>query len=173
MISAIVEVDYCACGVVWDEAHTGPLVRRIIIADDRRELIAIHGADVQCSDPPTAIAALCRSIACALNGRAAEFDLDVLDRGRCTEFQLRVLAATMRIPLGCVVTYGDIANEIGAPRAARAVGTALARNPFPVVFPCHRVIPSAGGIGGYTAGARIKSEMLRREGWLNTDDHIC
>lgn len=83
-----------------------------------------------------------------------------------TEFQRRVLIEACRIPRGKTATYGDIAKRLGRPRACRAVGRALARNPLPVRIPCHRVIRSDGGVGNYSAGgARRKLALLRKEGW--------
>lgn len=82
---------------------------------------------------------------------------------RGTAFQLRVWDALLTIPLGRVTTYGAIAAAIGAPRAVRAVGTAVGRNPVSFVVPCHRVIRSDGGIGGYAGGVERKRVMLEWE----------
>jgi O-6-methylguanine DNA methyltransferase len=80
-------------------------------------------------------------------------------------FQRRVLRAALRIPYGRVSTYGEIAAEIGNPRAARAVGRALGANPIPLVVPCHRVIAGSGALGGYSAagGVRVKRKLLDLE----------
>ncbi len=160
---SIVEVDYCACGVVWESRSTGPMVSRILVSADRSELIAKYGAAGQSARQPPAIRLLCRSIARALNGQRVDFDLDILDLDICTAFQIKVLEAARRIPFGRVVAYGDIARGIGEARAARAVGNALARNPFPVIYPCHRVVTASGLLGGYIAGSDIKAGILRRE----------
>ena len=92
-----------------------------------------------------------------------------------TDFDVAVLRALARVPHGATATYGEIAAAIGSPRAARAVGGALGRNPIPVLLPCHRVV-SAAGIGGYggAAGSRwrpggeapldFKRRLLQREG---------
>lgn len=69
-----------------------------------------------------------------------------------TPFQWRVLKATLKIPFGETRTYQWVAQEIGHPRAVRAVGQALRRNPYPVLIPCHRVIKSCGAPGGYAGG---------------------
>jgi O-6-methylguanine DNA methyltransferase len=79
-------------------------------------------------------------------------------------FQAVVLAATLRIPPGEVRTYGELAAELGKPRAARAVGQALARNPVPVLVPCHRVVAADGGLGGYGLGLEAKRRLLAAEG---------
>ncbi|MCS6908362.1 MAG: methylated-DNA--[protein]-cysteine S-methyltransferase [Anaerolineales bacterium] len=93
------------------------------------------------------------------------FDLPI-DWQRFTPFQERVLRATLAIPYGQVKTYAEIAQEIGNPRATRAVGRAEAHNPLPIVIPCHRVISSRGSLRGYSApgGIETKARLLRLEG---------
>jgi methylated-DNA-[protein]-cysteine S-methyltransferase len=75
-----------------------------------------------------------------------------------------VLLAEYRIPRGRVSTYGAVAKHIGVPRGARAVGNALARNPFPIVIPCHRAIRADGSLGGYRGGLVMKRALLELEG---------
>ncbi len=82
-----------------------------------------------------------------------------------TPFQVRVWAALRAIPLGEVRTYGAVARAVGAPQAARAVGSACGANPVAIVVPCHRVVPAGGGVGAYAYGADRKRLLLRREGW--------
>jgi methylated-DNA-[protein]-cysteine S-methyltransferase len=79
-------------------------------------------------------------------------------------FFRRVLEATARIPFGAVSTYGNVAKIAGSPRAARAAGNALHDNPVPIVVPCHRVVPSSGGIGKYGGDEWRKAFLLRLEG---------
>ena len=79
-------------------------------------------------------------------------------------FFRRVLEATARIPFGSVSTYGTVAKVAGSPRAARAAGNALHDNPIPIVVPCHRVVPSAGGIGMYGGQEWRKQYLLQLEG---------
>jgi methylated-DNA-[protein]-cysteine S-methyltransferase len=76
----------------------------------------------------------------------------------------RVLEETARIPFGSVSTYGDVAKRAGSPRAARAAGNALHDNPVPIVVPCHRVVPSSGGIGKYGGEEWRKAFLLKLEG---------
>jgi O-6-methylguanine DNA methyltransferase len=104
--------------------------------------------------------------AIAGRSRRPRFDLD-----RLTAFEQEVLRKTLEIPRGEVRPYAWVAREIGRPRAVRAVGTALAHNPIPVLIPCHRVVRSDGGMGEYSMGGpNVKREMLSREGvdadWL-------
>jgi O-6-methylguanine DNA methyltransferase len=81
-----------------------------------------------------------------------------------TPFQLKVLEATARIPKGETRTYKQIAAQIGRPRACRAVGNALNRNPLPIKIPCHRVVRSDGDIGDYGKGRAAKVRLLKMEG---------
>jgi len=81
------------------------------------------------------------------------------------KFDEEVWELVKKIPRGRVVTYGEIAMKLrGSKRYARAVGQALARNPHPVVVPCHRVVRSSGEIGGYSRGVEEKERLLREEG---------
>ncbi len=98
-------------------------------------------------------------------GERIQFDLP-LDLERLTPFQLAVLQTARRIPPGMTWTYGQIAEAMGKPRASRAVGQALGRNPVPIVIPCHRVVASDGSLGGYSGGGGLKSKrfLLTLEG---------
>lgn len=99
-----------------------------------------------------------------LSGEDVEFSLDCLDLGLCGDFQRKVLRQEFRIPRGRVMSYGGLAARIGRPRAARAVGTALARNPFPLIVPCHRTIQADGTLGGFGGGLKMKRALLEMEG---------
>ena len=97
-----------------------------------------------------------------LRGERAFFGVSV-DLSRVPDFQRRVLEAARQIPFGEARPYAWVAEQIGRPRAARAVGTALARNPVPLIVPCHRVWRSDGGLGGYLFGTDVKSRLLALE----------
>jgi len=81
-----------------------------------------------------------------------------------------VLRATARIPFGAVSSYREVATEAGSPNAYRAAGNALGSNPIPIVVPCHRVLHTGGGLGGYTGGLERKQFLLRLEGVLAGND---
>ena len=83
-------------------------------------------------------------------------------------FGRRVLGRVARVPYGGVESYGDVAVEIGHPRAARAVGNAVGANPMPIVVPCHRVVRTGGALGGYGGGLPRKRFLLELEGALPT-----
>lgn len=80
-----------------------------------------------------------------------------------TLFQKGVWQQCLQIPYGQTLTYGQLAQQMGCPAAARAVGSALGRNPLLIMIPCHRVLPAAGGIGQYAAGSAIKQALLEWE----------
>ncbi|MBW2644829.1 MAG: methylated-DNA--[protein]-cysteine S-methyltransferase [Deltaproteobacteria bacterium] len=81
-----------------------------------------------------------------------------------TVLQQRVLGETAGIPYGTVRSYGEIAERIGRPKAARFIGATMARNPFPIIIPCHRVIGAKGRLGGYGGGVELKRRLLQLEG---------
>ena len=95
-------------------------------------------------------------------GKRAFFSVPV-DLSGAPDFQKKVLAAARRIPFGEVRPYAWVARRIGHPRAVRAVGTALGRNPVPFIVPCHRVLQTGGGLGGYLFGTDVKSRLLSLE----------
>ncbi len=95
-------------------------------------------------------------------GRLKEFDLPLAPMG--TAFQKKVWQAMSRIPFGATRTYGDLATELGT--SPRALGGACGRNPIPIIIPCHRILGSNGGLGGYSGmdGTDTKAFLLRLEG---------
>jgi methylated-DNA-[protein]-cysteine S-methyltransferase len=99
-----------------------------------------------------------------LNGDRVSFDVNI-DLSALSRFHQQVLMAAWEIPHGRIATYGEIARRIGKPKAARAVGQALSRNPVPIVIPCHRVIASDGSLGGYSGGGGLetKAKLLELE----------
>jgi len=98
-----------------------------------------------------------------LDGKQAKFNLNNFDLSRLGKFQKRVLMVTLKIPQGSVSTYGAIAKKLGIPKGARAVGQALAKNPFPIILPCHRVIKSDGTLGGFGGNIDLKRKLLSIE----------
>jgi len=109
--------------------------------------------------------ALAAGVRAAVDGGPCTVDVDLVG---LTRFQQQVLRATVSVPYGSTWTYGELAAEVGAPRAARAVGTALSRNPVPLLIPCHRIVRSGGEVGSYgMGGTPIKKRLLRREGSLD------
>jgi AraC family transcriptional regulator of adaptative response/methylated-DNA-[protein]-cysteine methyltransferase len=100
-----------------------------------------------------------RAVADALAGRQAQVDIDLIG----TAFQKKVWDALMKIPPGEIRSYAEVAAQLGAPRAARAVASACAHNRVAVVVPCHRVVRGDGSLGGYRWGLPLKERILQRE----------
>jgi methylated-DNA-[protein]-cysteine S-methyltransferase len=98
-------------------------------------------------------------------GKRRHFDLDPDVRG-LPAYNQRVLAELARVEYGHTTTYGALAAQAGNPRAARAVGTIMNRNPIPIVLPCHRVVGASGSLTGYAGGLHRKEQLLRLEGAL-------
>jgi methylated-DNA-[protein]-cysteine S-methyltransferase len=96
-----------------------------------------------------------------LDGSRKEFDMPLLMVG--TDFQRRVWKALMKVPYGVTATYGQIAEDIGSPKAVRAVGNANSANPISIIVPCHRIIGSNGELVGYGGGLSVKKRLLKLE----------
>ncbi len=152
--------------VVWLEAGGAPSIRQVLLArdgtsGDKRARASFAGLR-KGTDPR--IEEVAARVQRFLEGEALSFTLDLVDFGRCSPFQRRVILAEHGIPRGMVSTYGRISRHLGVPGAARAVGSALATNPFPIVIPCHRAVLSDGTLGGYQGGTAMKRALLELEG---------
>ena len=153
-------------GIVWAVRDGRPKVVRVLLTEpgspaDRR-LARLHpeARAASCA----AIRSVADSIVLFLAGADIRMSLDVADLASCPPFQRAVLRAEHAIPRGKVSSYGLLAARLGRPGAARAVGNALATNPFPIVVPCHRAVRADGGIGGYQGGSAMKRALLAMEG---------
>ncbi|MFD5113279.1 MULTISPECIES: methylated-DNA--[protein]-cysteine S-methyltransferase [unclassified Streptomyces] len=107
-----------------------------------------------------------RQLSAYFAGGLREFGLP-LDWSLSSGFNRQVLRELATgVPYGTVIGYGDLAGRVGQPRAAQAVGIAMSSNPLPVVVPCHRVVESDGGLGGFGGGLETKRQLLALEGVL-------
>jgi methylated-DNA-[protein]-cysteine S-methyltransferase len=162
----LVATDFGPIAIVWWKGPSGPRIRQVFLGTGRKRPEAAvrrsYPRATQLSVP--AIADLGRNFQRFLRGEAITFDLEAVALEVCGKFQRRVLLAEYGIPRGQVSTYGRIAKRVGAGGAARAVGNALAGNPFPIIIPCHRAVRSDGSIGGYQGGAAMKRALLAMEG---------
>lgn len=125
---------------------------------DENKVTAISPTRAQ----PTGHHALAPWFEAYLKGTPPTVPLDLLDLSPLPPFSRRVLEELSTLPFGTSISYGELAARVGNPKAARAVGSAMARNPFPLVIPCHRVL-AATGIGGYSLGLEQKKKLLAHE----------
>jgi methylated-DNA-[protein]-cysteine S-methyltransferase len=130
---------------------------------ERERLARRYGARVLRA--PRAVDDARRELDEYFEGRRRRFDL-ALDLDGVAPFATEVLHRLARVPFGQTTTYGTLAAEAGRPRAARAVGTVMNRNPIPIVLPCHRVVGATGSLVGYGGGLQRKEQLLRLEGAL-------
>jgi methylated-DNA-[protein]-cysteine S-methyltransferase len=140
---------------VWATRHG---VRRIGFVD--REFVERHQDE---ESPDEAVGPVVSQLREYFAGRRQAFDVPI-DLSGATPFQRRIYQRLQKIPCGRVVSYGDLADELGEPGAARAVGQAVGANPLPVIVPCHRVVRSDGRLGGYSGGLHRKVALLSLEG---------
>ncbi|MGH2710629.1 MAG: methylated-DNA--[protein]-cysteine S-methyltransferase [Actinomycetota bacterium] len=143
------------------------LVRLAYPNEDRDEVLEELSADVspRVLESPVQLDEVRRQLDEYFAQRAQGFDLEI-DYALTHGFTRKVLRATARIPYGELTTYRVVATRAGSPRGSRAAGNALGSNPIPIVVPCHRVIHTSGGLGGYTGGLDRKEFLLHLEGSL-------
>lgn len=143
------------------------LVRVGLPNQDRDELLDDLAARVspRVLEAPAALEEARRELERYFEGRLQSFELP-LDWSLSDGFQLRVQRRIARIPYGQTRTYTEMARGAGNERAVRAAGTACGRNPLPLLVPCHRVLRSGGGLGGYGGGLEMKRGLLELEGVL-------
>jgi methylated-DNA-[protein]-cysteine S-methyltransferase len=118
------------------------------------------------ADEPAAeadLASIAAGVQAIIEGRPAPNGV-AFDWSGITPFRRQVLEECARIPAGKTISYGELAEKVGKPRAARAVGRVMATNPWPLFFPCHRVVGSDGSLHGYGGGLPMKEALLRAEG---------
>jgi len=149
------------CAVRWTDAG----IASVRLPSERTEALPRFRAGLEL---PDCVRAAIDGIVAVLSGQPRDLRFVPLDQRRIDGFRRQVYAATRDIPAGRTVTYGEIARALGRTdfEAAREVGAALARNPFPVVVPCHRVVGANGRLTGFSApgGLATKRRMLELEG---------
>jgi len=144
--------------ILWSVYKKKPKILRIVLSKNPKSF----PNSIASSSPE--INALVNQLEKFLNGKDVRFPLSILRLDLCSVFQQKVLAAVYAIPRGRISTYQLIAKQIGKSKTARAVGAALATNPFPLMIPCHRVIRADGSLGGYQGGLKMKQALLRMDG---------
>jgi len=142
------------CAVDWSDAG----ITRIFLP-------GMRAAGRFTREAPETVLAVTVAIVALLDGERTDLRWVILDETGIDAFRRHVYAAAREVPPGVTVSYGDIAHTIGKPDAPRAVGAALAENPFPIVVPCHRVLSATGELHGFSApgGIATKRRMLEIE----------
>jgi methylated-DNA-[protein]-cysteine S-methyltransferase len=160
------------CGIAWGGAGIRGVQLPAAGPRATRARMRERFPDARETRPPAIVQATITAIGRLLRGERVDLSAVALDLDGVPAFHREVYAAARRIPAGTTRSYGEIATRIGAPGAARAVGQALGRNPFPIVVPCHRVVAANGKTGGFTApgGVTTKLRMLQLEGVDRTPD---
>ncbi len=152
--------------VIWSMIDNHPKVIRILISNPDISAIDQYHKFYSNSQESShkEINTLSRMIKSFLKGENVSFSLDILALEKVPLFQKLVLMTDYKIPRGNVSTYKLIAQYLGKNKAYRAVANALARNPFPLIVPCHRVIRSNGHLGDFQGGEYMKRSLLKMEG---------
>lgn len=163
---ALFETAIGFCAIAWGR---GGIVGTHLPERDRAATetrVSRRFPEAMATRPPPGVDLAIRDITAHLAGTKADLGRIALDMAELPEFHVRVYAAARAIPPGETRTYGDIARQVGDIGAARAVGQALGRNPFPIVVPCHRVLAADGKTGGFSAtgGTATKLKLLTIEG---------
>jgi methylated-DNA-[protein]-cysteine S-methyltransferase len=164
---ALFETAVGPCGVAWGQ--DGIVGVQLPEGDARRTRarLARRFPDARETEPPPAVRSAITAMTALLSGEPRDLGDVALDWTAVGGFERRVYEVARAIPPGATLTYGEVAARIGEPPlAARDVGQALGRNPFPIVVPCHRVVAAGGKSGGFSApgGAATKLKLLRIEG---------
>jgi methylated-DNA-[protein]-cysteine S-methyltransferase len=162
----LVKTRFGVAAIVWFEVKHGPRIARVLLPATKEKILQEIGGIF-----PTAarkscpvVAKFARDLQALTEGRALSFDTSLLEMSRVPPFHQKVLRVLARISKGKVSSYGTIAAKTGAPGGARAAGQGCANNPFPIVFPCHRVVRSDRSLGGFGGGLKLKRALLEMEG---------
>jgi len=162
-----------ACGIAWHKTAacgSQAVVTAVQLPEATPQAtesrIARKAGSTQHGVPPVEIAAIIEKIRKHLQGEMQDFRGVAVDLGGVTPFFRQVYEATREIPPGQTRTYGEIAKAVGQPAAAQEVGQAMAKNPVPILVPCHRVSAAGGKLGGFSApgGPATKAKLLALEG---------
>ncbi len=162
---ALFETALGPCGIAWRSAK----IARIRLPEANEEETRAHllgNSDFPENAPlPGWVKKIIEKMTNHLEGKTQDFSLVPLEMDQLPDFRRKVYETALSIKPGKTATYGELAEMMGHPRAARAVGHALGKNPFPIVVPCHRVVAKGGKPGGFSAygGLETKAKLLDAE----------
>ncbi|MBR0645862.1 methylated-DNA--[protein]-cysteine S-methyltransferase [Plastoroseomonas hellenica] len=160
------------CGVAWSDLGITAFLLPTKTAEAAERLLLRRAPDAEPGTPPPMVADAIAAARAYFEGEATDFSRFPLDLGAQDALFERIYAAVRMLRWGETTTYGALAKALGAgPEVAREVGQAMARNPVPLIIPCHRVLAAGGRIGGFSApgGAESKAHMLALEGVRPTE----
>jgi methylated-DNA-[protein]-cysteine S-methyltransferase len=166
MPCALFPTRFGTCGIAW----RGAFLTSFHLPGEGRELTErslASRAGEQPGEPPDWVRRVIGAVQKHLEGALQDFSGTPLDKSRATDFQMAVYAQTQAIKPGCTRSYGEIARNLAmGSEASRAVGLALAANPWPLIVPCHRVVSADGKMTGFSGpgGVRTKTRLLALEG---------
>ena len=152
------------CGIIYRSVEDAGVVHILLPRskkDIESRIKSLHPDSTEADSPK--LQSLIKDLVQYLKGEHMTFSMDLLDTSVCYPFQLEVLKTERTIPRGKTAAYGWVARKIGT-KGVRAVGSALARNPFPLVVPCHRAVRSDRTLGGFQGGLEMKRTLLEMEG---------
>ncbi len=156
------------CGLVWSADY----VVSVVLPEERKSLLRKRLDETQAqlyalNEVPKWIKKTIESLQKHLAGTPQDFSKIPVQFEKRTNFQQKIYQLVRKIPSGKVMTYKEIGIKLGMPGASRAIGTAMGRNPVPLIIPCHRVVASGGRPGGFTAhgGLHTKAKLLKIEGY--------
>jgi methylated-DNA-[protein]-cysteine S-methyltransferase len=162
---AIAQQDGVLRGIVFGHVDRSRAVKALERNLGRGRESSLVAEWIELEDQPAVIVDVVERLAQFAQGEPVDFGDVVLDDSHLTPFGKRIVKACRRIPAGQTRGYGELAAESGSPGAARAVGQVMARNRYPLVVPCHRVLAAGGRIGGFSApqGLNMKRRLLELE----------
>jgi methylated-DNA-[protein]-cysteine S-methyltransferase len=164
MYYSMFDTELGTCGIIYRSFEDAGIVH-ILLPGLKKEIESriktLYPDSIEADSPK--IQGFIKAIVCYLKGEEVNFSMDLLDTSVCYPFQLDVIKTERRIPRGKTAAYGWVARKIGT-KGVRAVGNALARNPFPLVVPCHRAVRSDRTLGGFQGGIELKRTLLEMEG---------
>jgi len=164
MFYSLFDTAFGLSGMAFRSVEDGRIVH-IFLPRSKKDIVArikkIHPDATEAQSPK--VQDLIKDIIRYLKGEPVSLSMDLLDTSVCYPFQLRVLMTERTIQRGKTASYGWVAHQIDT-KGVRAVGSALARNPFPIVVPCHRAIRSDRTLGGFQGGLEMKRALLEMEG---------
>lgn len=155
------------CAIAWSDAGIARFHLPTSSAAATERSLRRRLVDAESATPPAAVSAVIEAAQRYFAGEPVDFSNVSLDLHGQNKFFLDIYAAARRVGWGQTTTYGSLAKELGAgPEAARDVGQAMAKNPVPLIIPCHRVLAAGGKLGGFSApgGSATKQRMLEMEG---------